>query len=90
MNIGYDLDDTLLNIKKCERESIIEALIEHKILTNREDERLQQLLNSYEKLSSYHWGQKGEKSAFEVIQLTISDSLKEYGVSFDASLIRRF
>ncbi|WP_062051058.1 hypothetical protein [Bacillus sp. JCM 19034] len=89
MNIGFDLDNTLLNIKMCERESILEALIEHEILKTREDNRQQELLHTYEKMSSYHWGQIGEKSPFEVIQRSISDLLKDYSESFDASLITK-
>jgi|SRR5690606_8431925 len=89
MNIGIDLDQTLLNFNKCEIESLIQAFIEHKVLNSREDERLRQLLYTYEQVSSFHWRERGGKSALEVMQLSISDSLKDYGLPFDGSLITK-
>src|SRR5690606_6331894 len=83
MNIGFDLDQTLLNFNKCERESLIEAFITHNILTGRDDERLEHLLNIYAHVSRHHWGQRGEKSVLEVMQLTIYDSLKDFGRTFN-------
>ncbi|ABS20527.1 MULTISPECIES: HAD family hydrolase [Bacillus cereus group] len=87
MNIGFDLDQTLLNFNKCKIESLIQVFIDHKIFSSREDERLEKFLNTYEQVSKYHWEKRGEKPALEVIQFSISDALKNYGVSFDEYLI---
>src|SRR5690606_23592137 len=86
MNIGFDLDQTLLNFNKCESESLIEAFITHNILTGRDDERLEHLLNIYAHVSRHHWGQRGEKSVLEVMQLDLRQYVGEKKVKckFDA------
>jgi len=61
MNIIFDF--RLNPFDKCEIESLIQTFIDHNILNSREDERLQQLLYTYEQVCSFHWGQRKGKSA---------------------------
>ncbi|YAR62539.1 hypothetical protein ACUIAK_00685 [Bacillus cytotoxicus] len=64
MNIGFDLDQTLLNFNKCKIESLIQVFIDHKIFSSREDERLEKFLNTYEQVSKYHWEKRGGETCF--------------------------